>query len=187
MALDPAGVEVQGCNEEGTPYQAERPVEIAGRDLAGNIKVPLFNADGSTPVTVLPGGGPTAVTIADGADTAEGSTTDAAVTGDNPGTISAKLRGLLKIITNVWDSLNSRLNVAVQNIVSVAQTGTWNVGLLAGANHVGSVNVDNFPAVQPVSGTVTTTTTPDQTIRLQLQDQTLLLIQILEQLGGTPQ
>lgn len=46
-----------------------------------------------------PGGGSGgAVTVADGADVAQGSTTDAAVQGDNSGTISAKLRGLLKSI-----------------------------------------------------------------------------------------
>lgn len=44
------------------------------------------------------GGGGGAVTVADGADVAEGATTDAAVTTDVAGTISAKLRGLLKIL-----------------------------------------------------------------------------------------
>jgi hypothetical protein len=61
------------------------------------------------------GGGGLAVTIADGADVAEGRTTDAAVTGDNPGTISAKLRGQMKILTDVWDSTNHRLQTAVTN------------------------------------------------------------------------
>jgi hypothetical protein len=40
------------------------------------------------------GGGP--ATIADGADVAEGATTDAAVTSDTTGTVSGKLRGLVK-------------------------------------------------------------------------------------------
>lgn len=35
------------------------------------------------------------------------------------------------------------------------QGGTWNVGLSAGANAIGSVSVSNFPATQPISGTVT--------------------------------
>ena len=42
------------------------------------------------------GGGGGAVTIADGADVAEGATTDAAVITDTAGTISGKLRGLVK-------------------------------------------------------------------------------------------
>lgn len=42
------------------------------------------------------GGGGGAVTIADGADVAEGATTDAAVITDTTGTISGKLRGLVK-------------------------------------------------------------------------------------------
>lgn len=44
------------------------------------------------------GGGGGAVTVADGADVTQGNTADAAVTGDNAGTISAKLRGLNKAI-----------------------------------------------------------------------------------------
>jgi len=40
------------------------------------------------------GGGGGAATIADGADVCEGTTTDAEVVGNNPGTISAKLRGI---------------------------------------------------------------------------------------------
>jgi hypothetical protein len=42
------------------------------------------------------GGGGGAVTVADGADVAEGATTDAAVTTDTDGTVSGKLRGLVK-------------------------------------------------------------------------------------------
>lgn len=34
-----------------------------------------------------------------------GSVSDAAVTGDSTGTISAKIRGILKILSNVWDSV----------------------------------------------------------------------------------
>lgn len=55
------------------------------------------------------GGGGGAVTIADGADTAEGLTTDSAVVSDASGTISGKLRGLVKIFASVWDSSVGRL------------------------------------------------------------------------------
>lgn len=49
-----------------------------------------------TVTTTGGGGGGGAVTIADGADVAEGATTDAAVITDTTGTISGKLRGLVK-------------------------------------------------------------------------------------------
>lgn len=76
------------------------------------------------------GGGGGAVTIANGADVALGSTTDAAVTTDSSGTVSAKLRGLVAILANVWDSANTRLRIG------------------------GTVSVDNFPASQTINGTV---------------------------------
>lgn len=74
------------------------------------------------------GGGGGAVTIADGGDVAEGATTDAAVTGDNDGTVSAKLRGLSKILADVWDSVNHWLKVSIQNTtLAVTQSGVWTV------------------------------------------------------------
>jgi hypothetical protein len=78
------------------------------------------------------GGGGGAVTIADGADVALGSTADAAVTSNATGTISAKLRGLVAILANVWDSVGSTLKVS--GTVSVGNTVT--VG--------GTVSVDNL-------------------------------------------
>lgn len=59
------------------------------------------------------GGGGGAVTIADGADVTEGAIADIAVTGDSAGTISGKLRGLVKILTDVWDSVNHVLGVSL--------------------------------------------------------------------------
>jgi hypothetical protein len=55
------------------------------------------------------GGGP--ATIADGADVTLGATTDIAVVTDVNGTISGRLRGLVKILASVWDSVNGRLKV----------------------------------------------------------------------------
>ena len=115
------------------------------------------------------GGGP--VTIADGADVAEGATTDAAVTTDTTGTVSSKLRGLVKILGDVWDSVNHLLRVNIQN-ASIAVTGslgrTWTLGSSTdsvtavqstaanlNATVTGSVSVSNFPATQTISGTVT--------------------------------
>jgi len=81
------------------------------------------------------GGGGGAVTIADGADIAEGATTDVAVTGDNPGSVSAKLRGLSKILADVWDSTNHWLQTtpkypsttASGTLTAAAQTVTLTV------------------------------------------------------------
>lgn len=70
--------------------------------------------DGGNPLpTSGGGGGGGAVTIADGADVNAGATTDAAVTTDVNATESSKLRGLVKILADVWDSVNQRLRVAV--------------------------------------------------------------------------
>ena len=48
---------------------------------------------------------------ADGSNVVLGATTDAAVSTDTTGTISGKLRGLVKILSNVWDSAKSRLTI----------------------------------------------------------------------------
>jgi hypothetical protein len=59
----------------------------------------------------------------------EGATTDVAVTGDNVGTISGKLRGLLKIFTSVWDSVNGKLKVdASGTTLTASGTVTANQG-----------------------------------------------------------
>ena len=59
-------------------------------------------------------------TVPNGLDVNAGATTDAAVTTDVNATLSAKLRGLVKILGNVWDSVNSRLKVAVEALVTPA-------------------------------------------------------------------
>lgn len=68
---------------------------------------------GVTKVRVLGagGGGGGAVTVADGADVTQGALADAAVVTDANGTLSGKLRGLVKILASVWDSINGRLKV----------------------------------------------------------------------------
>jgi hypothetical protein len=90
------------------------------------------------------GGGGGACTIAEGADVTEGSIADAAVVGDTSGTISAKLRGLSKILNNVWDSIGGFLKVSDGG-------GTLSVDDGGGSLTIdGAVAVSNFPAVQPV-------------------------------------
>lgn len=59
------------------------------------------------------GGGP--ATIADGADVTQGAIADAAVVADSNGTVSAKLRGLVKIAANgygVWNYVSTSLSGA---------------------------------------------------------------------------
>ena len=65
-------------------------------------------------------GGAASVTIADGDDASLGLTTDANVTGDNTGTVQAKLRGINRILASVWDSVNNWLKVQVQGTVTVS-------------------------------------------------------------------
>lgn len=75
------------------------------------------------------GGSGGAVTIADGADVNAGSIADAGVTGNNPGTLSAKLRGISTILADVWDSVNNRVNVFIDNAtLAVTQSGSWLIG-----------------------------------------------------------
>lgn len=101
---------------------------------------------------VAGGGGGGAVTIADGADVNAGSTTDAAITSDTNGTLSAKLRGLIAILADVWDNGANLLRVSIQNAtLAVTQSGVWTVArswtLSSGTD---SVNVGNFPVSQTV-------------------------------------
>jgi len=107
---------------------------IGGTGVANPLAVSLYDSDGNP----LAG---SAVSLADGADVAEGATTDVAVTGDNSGTVSAKLRGINKILADVWDSINSRLTVFVDNAtLAVTQSGSW--VLSAGAAIIGQVGID---------------------------------------------
>lgn len=95
-------------------------------DSAGNP----VNIGNPLPTTGGGGGGGGACTIADGADTCEGFTTDSAVFGDNPGTISAKLRGLAAIFSDVWDSINHVLKVSIVGSITAAATPNVTVSLL---------------------------------------------------------
>lgn len=68
--------------------------------------------------------------VSDGLDATQGAIDDAAATGDSPGTISAKLRGLTKILADVWNSGTHVLNVAIAG------------ALAAGSNIIGKVGID---------------------------------------------
>jgi hypothetical protein len=73
------------------------------------------------------GGGGGAVTIADGADVTQGSKADVPVTDGGPGTISAKLAGLLTILNSAWSAGADSDNLSVS-----VQAGL--IGITDGAN-----------------------------------------------------
>lgn len=100
-----------------------------------------------------------AVTVADGADVTLGDISDASVTGDNPGTVSAKLRGLSEILADVWNSASNYLRVNIENAtLAVTQSGTWTVQPGNTANTT-AWKVDGSAVTQPVSGTITASNT----------------------------
>jgi len=98
----------------------------------------------------IPVAAQTQVSVSDGRDTNAGATTDAAVSGDTNGTLAAKLRQLNKIITLSWDNVNNRINVNIQNIPAVSQSGTWTVTTTPPSN--ASTNVSQINAVTPLMG-----------------------------------
>lgn len=76
--------------------KAKSHVVVSGEDVGGASIPILVAADGTVQTAGGGGGGGGAATIADGADVAEGATTDLAVVTDANGTLSGKLRGLVK-------------------------------------------------------------------------------------------
>lgn len=70
------------------------------------------NSANSAPVVIASDQSSLVTTVANGSDTNAGSTTDAAVVSDANGTLSSKLRGLIKIFADVWDSANHVLKVS---------------------------------------------------------------------------
>ena len=87
------------------------------------------------------GGGGGAVTVANGADVNAGATTDAAVTTDAVGSQSGKLRGLVKILADVWDSVLRRLVVVSKYTgAHIATNTTTTVKSGAGVLHSITIN-----------------------------------------------
>lgn len=95
------------------------------------------------------GGGGGAVTVADGADVTQGAVADAAVITDTTGTVSGKLRGLVKIFASVWDSVNGRLKVDGSAVTQPVQG--INFDGITGAAPLSPVTVGgHYLATQPV-------------------------------------
>lgn len=130
---------------------------------SGDLAIVALDANRNLKVNVVAGGsGGGAVTVANGADVTEGAIADVAVVGDVNGTVSAKLRGLNKILNSVWSSGNSWLQVSIQNAtIAVTQSGSW--VLAAGAALIGKVGIDQTTpgttnGVQTLSGSTTVVT-----------------------------
>jgi hypothetical protein len=110
-----------------------------GADVAeGSTTDAAWVAGNGTVISLLKaiaGSGGSAVSIADGSDVAEGATTDAAVITDTSGTVSGKLRGLVKwAFERMPASLGQKVMAASfpvviasdQSAVPASQSGTWN-------------------------------------------------------------
>lgn len=126
---------------------------------------------------------PASMYVKDGSDLTQGTTTDAAVTTDVAATISAKLRGLVKISGDIWDSTNHRIRVdgsgvtqpvsaaslplpsgastsAKQPALGVAGTASSDVITVQGIASMTALKTDGSGVTQPVSGSVSVSNFP---------------------------
>lgn len=114
---------------------ADSYIIVQGSQSIGNIKLKVVdNGDGTYSIaSSVAGGGGGAATVADGADVNAGSTADAAVVTDANGTLSGKLRGIVKMLAagtaaliSKWSALSVASDVfsdaggAVQSIKALA-------------------------------------------------------------------
>jgi hypothetical protein len=67
---------------------------------------------------------PVPTSVADGGNVTIGNTTDAAVTTDANGTLSGKLRGLVKILNDIWDSTNHLIHFDLKQVAGSAISST---------------------------------------------------------------
>lgn len=145
-------------------FPVTQPVSVAdGADITqgSTADAPWVAGDG-TVISLLKkvasaGGG--AVSIADGADIVEGSTADAAVITDASGTVSGKLRGLVKIWADIWDPTNHWIKILVGGS-SITQPVSITSGFAALTPSIQPVSISSgFPTQLPVSvstGVITT-------------------------------
>lgn len=113
-----------------TNFPALQPVSVAnGADVAQGTTTDAAWVSGAGTVIALlkkiASAGGSAVSIADGADANQGTTTDAAVVTDVAGTMAGKLRGLVKILASVWDSVNGRLKVDGSAVTQPVSGAFW--------------------------------------------------------------
>ena len=110
-------------------------VFVPGSGVAGNLTAVegiQINTDANGFTT-----SPVRMGLLDGDDVTSGAKADAAVTGDTSGSHAAKLRGLNKILNDIWDSTNHlfayNLKQVGGNAVSTAASGVQKVGITGNA------------------------------------------------------
>jgi hypothetical protein len=135
--------------DDGTFMQVQPVIPVA---QDGTIQSSTQNAGGGG------GGGGGAVTVANGADTAEGSTTDVAVTSDANGTISGKLRGLVKILADVWDSVGHTLKISAAALPLPTGAAT-SAGQATGNSSLASMVTNTTGLAQESGGNLATVAT----------------------------
>lgn len=118
-------------------------------DGAGGVT--KVSAANPLPVTYSGGGGG-AVTIVDGGDIAEGSTTDAAIVTDANGTVSGKLRGVVKLISSWIGTLGQK---TMANSASVTIASDQSAIPISGSVTTGGLTDTQLRATPvPVTGTL---------------------------------
>jgi hypothetical protein len=157
--LNPKTGATQGSPENHGTQAEPFTVAMAWQPSTLSFVALSLDASGNLNTAGGGGGGGGAATIADGADVAEGATTDAAVVTDVAGTVSGKLRGLVKILASVWDSVNGRLKVDGSGVTQPISNANLDVALstrLKPADTLTKVaTVDTITNPVTVSGTVT--------------------------------
>lgn len=110
------------------------------------------------------------VTIADGADVTLGALADAAIDSDAAGTVSGKLRGVVKILADVWNNATHKLKIegtlsttppsaGTGTITSVADSASNQTLLASNANRLGfTIYNDSDKAVYVKLGATATVT-----------------------------
>lgn len=141
--------------DDGTQGEVVR-AELQGYD-SSNLVWRRVAVDATGQVKTTGGGGGGASTIADGADIAEGATTDGAVVTDTSGTVSGKLRGLVKwAFERMPASLGQKTMALSLPVVLSSDQSSIPVTLGAGSAVVGHVIVDTAPTTA-VTGPLTDT------------------------------
>lgn len=124
---------IGGVTQSGGPWS----VSVAGAVAVSGTFFPATQPiSGAVSVSNLPASQP--VTVVDGGNATQGAIADAAVVSDVVGTLSAKLRGLVKILASVWDSVNGRLKVDGSG---VTQPVSGTVSISGGVAIVGAVTI----------------------------------------------
>lgn len=147
--LDPQHVIVDnpgGGANFGDPFPSTG-VAAGYEDSDGNMAPVVLDASGHLPVQLPPnaaeeagGNLETTAVQTTAAAAVLGTTTDSTVQGNNTGTINARLRGISVIWNDVWDSVNHRINVFIQNsTLAVTQSGTWNIATVTLVTAVTSI------------------------------------------------